>query len=521
MIMRSVFILLLLVTCTFAGSLSPVFTGNSQAPSEAILEQLAWVGQILVALMATMIVLAGAVYVIGQMFGAETRASATSWSYGMLAAVGVSALVVVVLYIIVPSFLSGRTIGTQSTENIIISLRDTAEMALIGLMAIFFILSAAIYVFGQMFGAETRARASVWATGLLTGAIIAAIIYVILFEILGYFESNLFRGTPLFIYRDVLINVTFFAGIFILITFMLSKIFKIPEWEVYLNVEFSNLMNSFILMVFIIGLFGVGSVIASTYTGGVATTPPQAAISYMRSVVADSVLRALYDVYHIQACTSMLSTVAKRIGEYVLTHTFKVFPGLDTFVSITNVLGFGLVSVYGSISAQLSLLYLVDSTMLHFFLPAGLVLRFFPPTRDAGAFLISLAFGFYMIFPATYMVNKAILDDVAGSGYKYRTPHVLISSLCGPFKYGVWGVLLNPSANPVFTLTGTGGQVVGTFLSRLVSETTLNAVSMTHFIPFMEHLASLSLLALFMPALSMVVTLSFINVMTKFISMKL
>ncbi|MBI5223179.1 hypothetical protein HY990_02030 [Candidatus Micrarchaeota archaeon] len=41
------------------------------------------------------------------------------------------------------------------------------------------ILAGVVYAMGQLLGAETRARATVWATAMLTGALIAAIIFII------------------------------------------------------------------------------------------------------------------------------------------------------------------------------------------------------------------------------------------------------------------------------------------------------------------------------------------------------
>jgi len=41
------------------------------------------------------------------------------------------------------------------------------------------ILAGVIYASGQMMGAETRARANVWATAALTGALIAILISVV------------------------------------------------------------------------------------------------------------------------------------------------------------------------------------------------------------------------------------------------------------------------------------------------------------------------------------------------------
>ena len=41
------------------------------------------------------------------------------------------------------------------------------------------ILAGAVYAIGQIMGAETRARASVWATSMLIGALIGLVIYLV------------------------------------------------------------------------------------------------------------------------------------------------------------------------------------------------------------------------------------------------------------------------------------------------------------------------------------------------------
>ncbi|MFN7991233.1 MAG: hypothetical protein U0R44_03685 [Candidatus Micrarchaeia archaeon] len=514
---RPLLVLLLIALASAGGNL---FTHAPTTPSQEIINQVNIFVTILVPLMLTMIVISAVVYVVGQMFGAETRAKATIWAQGMLVAVGVSAIIIGLLYAILPGFLTGN-VGTLDVVQKIIDLRQIAQEALIGLTFLLLILSGVAYVIGQLSGAETRARAVVWATGLLSGAIVASVLYVVLFQILTQLESTFFSDPALGLYGFVVIQITFFVAFFILITYLLSKVFKVPEWEAYLSIEMSNLLTSFLLVLFILGLFGAGKAVAIVLTGGSYSSPPQAAIAYMRTTVADSALRASIDVYKIQACTSILSTISRRIGEYVLTQTYKVFPGIDTFVSITNVLGMSLITLYNTAAVQVSLLYLVDALMVPFFLPAGLILRFFPPTRDAGAFLIALAFGFYVVFPTSYLINKEIYDGVYPnpSDRGYTSPRLLIQSLCGPFKYGVAGFLFNPAANPLFGLIP-GGAAIGTTLQKIISEGLLNAISMAEFIPIMRHIASLSLLALFMPALAMMITIAFINSMTKFIVAK-
>ena len=47
------------------------------------------------------------------------------------------------------------------------------------------IMAAIVYAAGQVLGAETRARASVWATAMIVGAVIGIIIFVLVPGILG------------------------------------------------------------------------------------------------------------------------------------------------------------------------------------------------------------------------------------------------------------------------------------------------------------------------------------------------
>ena len=52
------------------------------------------------------------------------------------------------------------------------------------------LLASVIYAVGQMMGAETRARANVWATSCLTGALIGIMISVVAPGVLGLIAGN-------------------------------------------------------------------------------------------------------------------------------------------------------------------------------------------------------------------------------------------------------------------------------------------------------------------------------------------
>ncbi len=54
--------------------------------------------------------------------------------------------------------------------------------------------------------------------------------------------------------------------------------------------------------------------------------------------------------------------------------------------------------------AQIAVLKFIETSMFTVFLPIGLILRSFPPTRGAGAVLVAIAIGFYFVYPLTFTV---------------------------------------------------------------------------------------------------------------------
>lgn len=64
------------------------------------------------------------------------------------------------------------------------------QFLIIGIM-LMIILAAAVYAVGQILGAETRARASVWATAMMMGAVIGMLIYLIVPWVIGMMDPTL------------------------------------------------------------------------------------------------------------------------------------------------------------------------------------------------------------------------------------------------------------------------------------------------------------------------------------------
>lgn len=75
--------------------------------------------------------------------------------------------------------------GISSVSDAVFQLCGAVKSLLPSVSMLMVLVAATIYSLGQVMGAETRARANVWATAALTGALIGIIIYAIAPSVLG------------------------------------------------------------------------------------------------------------------------------------------------------------------------------------------------------------------------------------------------------------------------------------------------------------------------------------------------
>lgn len=66
-------------------------------------------------------------------------------------------------------------------------LADTARAIMASVIFALIIMAAVVYAAGQVFGAETRSRATVWATAMIIGAVMGILIFVLVPQILQAF----------------------------------------------------------------------------------------------------------------------------------------------------------------------------------------------------------------------------------------------------------------------------------------------------------------------------------------------
>lgn len=74
----------------------------------------------------------------------------------------------------------GLAFATTSIQSGLCELYNLVTSVLVIVIFLLIVAAAIVYAGGQLLGAETRARASVWATSMFIGALIGVLIYVIM-----------------------------------------------------------------------------------------------------------------------------------------------------------------------------------------------------------------------------------------------------------------------------------------------------------------------------------------------------
>jgi len=92
--------------------------------------------------------------------------------------------------IMVLNLLSISFAGSSNIASALKQLCNDAQLFMGVAAMVLIVLAGTTYAIGQVMGAETRARASVWATAMLTGAIIGIIIYLLAPPLIGTLLSG-------------------------------------------------------------------------------------------------------------------------------------------------------------------------------------------------------------------------------------------------------------------------------------------------------------------------------------------
>ena len=286
-----------------------------------------------------------------------------------------------------------------------------------------------------------------------------------------------------------IISTSIALMVFLLALFwMAAQFFKRQEYESFVSIEVYQLFVSLIMLGTVFGASCFTAEMANGFSGrGDQFEVGREYLDYLTNRV---IMPNVIELEYLKLQSQYFGDIKMRWGPDVWGVAAPAFPGAILIERVTDFLLLFLSPFLSSLMVQMVVLEFVRGVALPFVLPAGVVLRVFPPTRDAGAFLIATSMGFGIVFPFSYVMHDNIV----------RT---MISLPDSSLDY-----------QQALQRAGAGN------VEKFMTDNGVLDLKYRFWRPF-EYMSYLLLQALFLPALSITLTVAFIKGTTKFISQKL
>jgi len=273
--------------------------------------------------------------------------------------------------------------------------------------------------------------------------------------------------------------------------YMAAQFFKKPEYEAFVSIEIYQLAISLLIFALIFGTSCFASEMSKSFVGG-GYDAFDIANTYMQYIWKDIALDSVEKLQALSLLSQWASSVSMRFGASVWGISIPIFPAMAVVERTVEFLLMLISPFTSSIIVQQVGLQIIKGIMLPFVLPMGVVLRMFPPTRDAGTFFISTALAFQVVFPFTYVMHAQIVRGI------------LI-----PAAYGS-----TVNYNSVMAGSGSG------YLVEYISDNGIFDIQGMFWYPLIG-VSFLLLQSIFLPALSITLTVAFIKGFNKFMTQKL
>jgi hypothetical protein len=223
------------------------------------------------------------------------------------------------------------------------------------------------------------------------------------------------------------VSVALISFFIVVIVQMVSKAFSIQSGEMWAKSEYMQVGVSFLIIFFAVALQVSGVLAAAQITAAVATAsgnvdltdsinslppgsngdPGAIGKAYIKKVIKceTDIYRAVY--WRNLWVEAVSRTSYETIGSEPVAGGFALSGWVSLLHYIMNNMVY--LALYNYI--QYNLLLFSQYTMLSVFLPIGLILRSFAPTRGAGGFVTAFSLGFAFVFPMTYVMIVALMPN--------------------------------------------------------------------------------------------------------------
>ena len=280
------------------------------------------------------------------------------------------------------------------------------------------------------------------------------------------FQSEYWDWVP---FMALAIFISFFI---VAIVYMLSQFTRRLDWEFWAKSELYQTIISCILIGGIVAFASISCQISWSVAGG---DPFNVADKYMHGLLWNEMVPQVQKMFDKSLLATRQAALSIAVPSCTGLFCFSPYAGYSTISYLLETLAFLVTPIGASLLFQKLFLSFIKQTAFVFLLPIGFILRTIPFTREAGAYLMAIAIGFFIVFPLTYVFNKTVMDEVR------MDP--LLSSWCNYDKSGL-----------------------GASSSRLGPGALCEIYQKT---------GALIPQAVFLPALNLIITVTFIRVMVK------
>lgn len=280
----------------------------------------------------------------------------------------------------------------------------------------------------------------------------------------------------------------------IALAYMASGFFKNAEWEALAKSELYQTVVTVVWALLFIGVAFAADGITGRYAhsiDGTSNSVFDVAHGYLNQVICLSSATTL-KIQGMQMASQYIAGMKSKFYASAWGITIPTFPGWDVIERSLDLIMMFITPFTSSLFVQSIGLEVIRATAIVLVLPAGILLRLAPFSRDAGSLLIAVAFGFYFVFPFTYVLYAPVMRQM----YLFDTGH----PMCG--------------ADSTLTTAAGATTLYDSLSVQLIPKA-------DDILGFSRNLSYVALQAVFLPSLSMILTVSFMRAAMKFFSQKM
>jgi hypothetical protein len=309
-------------------------------------------------------------------------------------------------------------------SNQIESAIGVAQGILFAFIILFVIFGVLVFMFGQFLGADTRARVNVYTTNILGAILVAVFLFVLTpYVIQWLIPPGLYTDKGTYAGQLYAIAIAFLSVVLAAMALILARVLDLKQLEQTAKSELVYAASTVFIVAALIVMMGffekifilvATDLFTNIYGSKLLQADPNFVLGLKLTDIAKLYLAAPQECMRTAMATikviavpiEALASVFMEIfmSEQASGFVFKFFS--ERINNLAKILTF---FQWASYLVFHMLNFIKHYAML--FLGVGVALRSFPPTRGAGAYLIALCLGLYLIFPFSYILLSTLVSN--------------------------------------------------------------------------------------------------------------